>query len=73
MLKIQEVFEYKVTRYDPVTGEGGLFVEYINTFLKLTAEASCYPSWIRTQEDDDAYIAHLYESEGIRLDRLHPI
>jgi hypothetical protein len=68
-LEIQEVFEYKVTRYESVTGDGGLFVAYINTFLKLKAEASGYPSWVRSPEDEDVYIAHFYESEGIRLDR----
>jgi len=33
--------DYKyVTQYDPTTGQCGLFFEYINTFLKLKAEAS---------------------------------
>ena len=27
------VYEYAVTQYDPQTGQGGLFVEYIDTFL----------------------------------------
>ena len=35
VVEIQEVFEYAVTQYDRATGVGGLFVEYINTFLKL--------------------------------------
>ena len=35
VLEVFEVYEYDVTRYDPQTGQGGLFVEYINTFLKL--------------------------------------
>ena len=51
-----EIYEYKVTQYDPTTVQGGLFVEYINTFLKLKAEASGYPSWDRTHEDEDSYI-----------------
>jgi hypothetical protein len=33
-----EVYEYQVT---PSTGEGGLFARYIDTFVKLKAEASC--------------------------------
>jgi hypothetical protein len=37
------VYEYRVTRYDPHTGEVDLFVDYINSFLKLKAEASGYP------------------------------
>ena len=39
ILEIHEVYEYKVTQYNPKTGEGGLFVNYINKFLKLKAEA----------------------------------
>jgi G:T-mismatch repair DNA endonuclease (very short patch repair protein) len=49
ILQIYEVYEYAVTQYDPKTGQGGLFVQYINTFLKLKAEASGYPDWDRTQ------------------------
>jgi len=37
ILEIQEVYQYEVTQYNPDTGEGSLFVEYINTFLKLIA------------------------------------
>jgi len=36
--------------------------------LKLKAEASGYPSWVRTADDDDRYIGQFYQSEGIRLD-----
>lgn len=34
--RILKIFEYKVTRYDPETREGG----YIDRFLKLKVEAS---------------------------------
>jgi hypothetical protein len=44
ILQIHEVYEYKVTRYDPETRDGGLFAGYIDTFLKLKAEASGYPA-----------------------------
>ena len=33
ILEILEVYEYQVTWYDPETGNGGLFAEYIDTFL----------------------------------------
>jgi len=56
ILEIHEVYEYAVTQYDASTGEGGLFVEYIDTFLKLKAEASGYPSWVRNRADEDRYI-----------------
>ena len=63
------MYEYKVTRYDPETQEGGLFVGYIDTFLKLKAEACGYPAWVRTPADEERYIESFWKSEGIRLDR----
>jgi hypothetical protein len=69
VVEVYEVYEYKVTQYDHATGQGGLFVEYINTFLKLKAEASGYPSWVRNSEYEDSYINAFMASEGIRLDR----
>ena len=56
VLEIHEVYEYAVTQYDTSSGEGGLFVDCINTFLKLKAEASGFPSWVRTPSDKDRYI-----------------
>ena len=70
MLEIFEVYEYDVTHYDPQTGQGGLFVGYINTFLKLKTDASDYPSWARTLEGEDRYVDAFYASEGMRLDIL---
>jgi hypothetical protein len=68
-LEFQEVYEYDVAQYDPDTGEGGLFVECINTFLKLKADASGYPSWVRTPDDENRYIHQFDQSEGIQLNR----
>jgi len=34
ILEIHEVYEYKVSRYDLETQEGGLFTGYIDTFFK---------------------------------------
>ena len=67
--EIFEVYEYDVTKHDPQTGQDGLFVDYINSFLKLKAEASVYPFWVRTPEDEDRYVDALYASEGIDLDK----
>jgi hypothetical protein len=69
ILEIHEIYEYRVTQYDPKTGQGGLFVEYINTFLKLKAEASGYPSWVRTPDEEDRYIESFWQSEGVRLNK----
>jgi hypothetical protein len=69
ILKILEVYEYKVTRYDPDTGNGVLFAESIDTFVKLKQEASGYPSWIRTEDDKIRYSDQFHRDKGIRLDR----
>jgi hypothetical protein len=62
--EIFEVYEYKVTQYNHETGDGGLFVQYINTFLKLKAEARGYPSWVRTPTDEDQYIQTFFPNEA---------
>ena len=41
----------------------------MNTFLKLKTEASGYPDWVRTPEDEDCYVDNIYASEGIRMDK----
>jgi len=56
ILEIYEVYEYQVTQYKRETGEGRLFVDYINTFLKIKAQASGYPSWVRSPEDEERFI-----------------
>jgi hypothetical protein len=68
VLQIHEVYEYQVTRYDKSTGEGGLYAG-INTFLKIKAEASGYPNWVRSPADEDRYIEEFKHSEGIILDK----
>ena len=40
LVEVHEVYDYQVTRYDPQTGNGALFAQYIDTILKLKAEAS---------------------------------
>ena len=32
-MEVHEVYEYRVTQYDQQTGNGGLFAQYIDTFL----------------------------------------
>jgi len=65
ILEIFEVYDYQITQYIRETGQGGLFVDYINTFLKRKAEASGYPSWVQSPEDEERYIHTIRESEGI--------
>ena len=68
-MEILEIYEYQVTRYDPKTGNGGIFAEYIDTFFKLKQEASGYPRWVRTEDDKVRYSDQFHQDEGIRLDR----
>jgi hypothetical protein len=56
ILEIHELYEYNVTRNDPETREGVLFAGYIDTFVKLKAEASGYPAWVRTSADEERYM-----------------
>ena len=44
-------------------------MHYINTFLKIKAEASGYPSLVRSPEVEERFIDSFQQSEGIRLDR----
>lgn len=69
ILKIYEAWEYQTTKYDTITKTGGIFAEYINTFLKIKTEASGFPSWCKTPADEDKFIENFYEKEGVQLDR----
>jgi hypothetical protein len=66
-----EFWDYNVTRYDKATNSGGLFAQYVNMVLKLKQESSGYPSWVRTEEDQDKYIADYRRAEGISLDKAY--
>ena len=35
---------------------GGLFTEYVNTFLKIKQENSGYPNWCQNENDKIKYI-----------------
>jgi len=37
--------------------------------LKLKAEASGYPGWVRGPEDEERYVESFWQSEGIRLEK----
>ena len=69
VVKISDVYDYAVTQYDPQTGPGGLFVEYIDTFFKLKTKVSGNPDRVQTPEDEDRFIANFLAREGIRLDK----
>jgi hypothetical protein len=69
LVKLHEVYECQVTKYDPETQEGGHFAQYIDTFLKLKAEASGYPDWLHTAVDEDRYVREISTSQGVALNK----
>ena len=70
MLKVHEVLHWpKKEMYDTSNNEGGLFTQYINTFLKLKQQASDYPEDVKTYEDKEKYIDEYLAHEGILLDK----
>ena len=63
--KIYEVYHWeKSIQYDPKTHKGGLFAQYINTFLKFKQEASGPPKWIKCHDDMNKYIGQYMEKKG---------
>jgi len=69
ILEIYEVYEYQVTQCNPETGQSRLFIDYINTFLKLKAEATGYPGSVGSLADEELHVETFWKNEGIRLHR----
>jgi len=59
VLKTNEFYNYEVTQYDPKTGEGVHLFQYIDVFLRLKAEASCYSGWVLGPKDEDTYVQYV--------------
>jgi len=69
VVKIYEVYHYsESTRYCLETKLGGLFTEYINTFLKVKVEASGYPHDCQTDAQKQNYVQSYLDKEGVVLD-----
>ncbi|XP_052778720.1 uncharacterized protein LOC128216186 [Mya arenaria] len=69
ILNIYEVWHFdKISQYDQNSKCGGIFTEYVNTFLKVKQEASRWPEWCKTEDDKQSYIQRFYDKEGILLD-----
>lgn len=65
--KVVDIIEvYHYTRWSQ--GPDGMFVGYINSFLKTKQEASGWPEWVKTEDQKDQYICEYENHEGIRLD-----
>jgi hypothetical protein len=67
--KVYEVYHWEDSiQYNKERGQKGLFHDYISTFLKIKAEASGFPSWVKTDEDKHKFVEEFYNYHGIRLD-----
>lgn len=49
---VQNIYEVlyfeSISQYNSMTKAGGIFTEYMNTFLKVKQEASGWPDWWQT-------------------------
>ena len=69
IITVHEVLHWRDTsKYDTESKKGGLFVEYVNTFLKIKQEASGVPSWMK-DDDIEEYIKKYEEHEGIKMNK----
>ncbi|EFP06186.1 hypothetical protein CRE_07890 [Caenorhabditis remanei] len=68
---------YKVLKYHEIWHwpedawvKGGFFADYIKPLLKLKHESSGWPKENMTDEEKKAYIARIWEMDGVKLDPL---
>jgi hypothetical protein len=68
--KIYSIWHWdQIEQYNEETKTGGLFTEYVNTFLKIKQENSGYPSWCQNENDKIKYIQDYEKFEGIKLNQ----
>ena len=61
-----KVYQYDtVTKYDPITGDGGLFAQYMNTFMKIKMETSGYPAHCDTDQEKNKSIKRVRAHKGL--------
>jgi len=64
ILKVYEVWHFNnISQYDPITMTGGIFTEYVNTFLKVKQKPSGWPEWCVDEERRKRYIRE-YQEKG---------
>lgn len=66
IIEMYELWVYKMAYFE--NGEGGLFTDFINKFLKIKQEASGYPGWCQTPEDRSKYVDDYFQHENVKLD-----
>jgi hypothetical protein len=47
-----------------------VYTNYINKYLKMKQEASGYPPWVKTAEDQQTFKDEYFEAEGIELEHI---
>ena len=62
LIEVHEVWDFE-------KGEGGLFAEYVDAWLKIKTEASGWPGDCKTEWEKEDFIERFEEREGIRLDK----
>ena len=67
VIRVHEIWQYKITCYDKVLKKGGLFHEYIDEFFKQKVMCSGFPSDCVSDEDKKAYVQRLCTDEGIEM------
>lgn len=56
VIEIDEVWHFKnIYQYDPMTKSGGIFTEYVITFLKVNQKGG-WPEWCKSKLDNNRYI-----------------
>jgi hypothetical protein len=66
---IYEVWHFdNISQYNTETKTGGIFTDYVNTFLKVKQQASGWPEWCVDESTKQKYIHDYYNKEGIVLD-----
>ena len=59
--KIHDVWHFKDRKK-------GLFLDYVNQWLKIKQESAGYPSWVDTEEKKAQYVVDYETHQGIKLD-----
>jgi hypothetical protein len=72
LLEVYEICHFSKTQQYHKGNETqkGIFADYVDAFLKLKQEASGYPSWCHTPEDQQLFKENYREQEGITLDHI---
>jgi len=70
LIKIHQVLHWDNSSvYNTETKSGGLFSEYINTFLQMKQQASGFPDNVTTEKEKDEYIQNYFHHEGVKLEK----